>query len=213
MNVLYRPIAIVVPVGLLFVAGCKEEDPGMLERIILLEAEQRDQERVMKRLEKEKRTLTAEVEKAEAGGGGNIDVARANFSKEVSRLETELGAGVTGGEITGPGAAYAYAAQVVVDGRAFPVKADAEGRWVFPGAAVIRERLGGGGSGRAPAAQTRQPTDVMGAGRTEQIDWGDAPRQPQQRQRQPAQQPTQRKPSGAKQVMPSDRDITIDFDN
>ncbi len=130
------------------------------------------------------------------------------------------------------------AGNVRVKGKAF---ADESGRWKLPSAqdmlAAAQQAArqakeearsqsttihsgSTGGSGRPGPAQAT-PQDVMGAGQTIQIDWGDAPRQntrsaptsaPQPPAAPPGEAPTNDagKPSPQK-VMPVDRDITISW--
>ena len=221
-------------------------DPGMIEKVALLEAELRDRDQQLAAMQEESKSDSDSGSTTEASAP-DLDAARGAYLEFVEGLRSKLVEAMPDAKferpsvfpVEGPDPSKPIFSKVAFrvtakDGRSgemvIPVFADPSGAWQEP----ETEQIIAGFKTKAAAApvaaptpapqpvaqKPAQPTDVMGASRTVEVQWDDGPRQPpgtpaaQPRGQapppsQPAPPPA---PSVPKKVMPTDRDVIIDFE-
>jgi hypothetical protein len=232
-----------------FVSCNRSEDPGMIEKVALLEAELRDRDQQIATLQEASPASAAPAVAAAA----DVDTAKANYLKCVDSLRAKLIAGLPDTKfdrtsvfpVEGPDPLKPIGSKVAFkvihkDGRSgeivVPLAADMAGAWLEPASDEIITGFKAKSAATPPAVATTtpkaatmppntpgrtQPNDVMGANRTQEIAWDDAPGTkpptaapptPEVSNPPPTTPPiAPTAPSGPKKVMPTARDINIDF--
>jgi hypothetical protein len=239
-------IVTAVGVACLCVSCDRLGDPGIKEKVALLEAELRDRDAQLTLMQEE----TASKPAAEpANAGPDLQAASGAYLGFVDELRKQLAAALPGAKfertsvfpVVGPDPLKPITSSVAFrvvrqDGKSgeisVPLFADAAGKWLEPEADQISEitakfkakpantpAAATSNPAAQPAAGTAKPkpTDVMGANRTVEVDWGDAPPLPQGTTAAPAPKPetppaAPPAPVVPKKVMPTSRDVIIDFD-
>lgn len=225
-------------VAVVVLTACRQEpDPGITEKVDLLEAELRDRDSQIAALNSELESASRSEPAAPAAP--DLDAARSAYFGFVESLQEKLAAALPDAKVAAPTmfpvdgpdmerpiiskAGYRITrADGSVGEVTIPVAASTEGVWEMPDTDKIVASFKAIPASRpkstqqapsAPAANSRpKPVDVMGAGRTVEVQWPDdkRPASPQKpAPRQPAQ-PTQ--PALPKKVMPTSRDVIIDFE-
>lgn len=225
-------------------------DPGIREKVVLLEAELRSRDAQLSQMQEESATKAATDTPAESTSTGpDLQAASGAYLGFVDELRKQLAAALPGAKfertsvfpVVGPDPLKPITSIVAFrvvrqDGKSgeisIPLFADAVGKWLEPEATQISEITAKFKAKPAstpaaatsnPAAQPAagsakpKPTDVMGANRTVEVDWGDAPPPPQGTTAGPAPKPetppaAPPAPVVPKKVMPTSRDVIIDFD-
>lgn len=222
-------------------------DPGILEKVALLEAELRDRDQQIAAMQQE--VNSASESKAEpTAGAPDISAANAAYLKFVENLRGELAKSMPDAKfertsvfpVEGPDPSKPILSRVAFritgkNGRTgemvIPLSASPSGEWEEPETAEIvasfnsklTEAPGAGTSSptapQAQAPQRTQPNDVMGASKTVEIQWDDGqppagkkPAAPSARQPAPPQPAPKPEPAVPKKVMPTSRDVIIDFE-
>ena len=216
-------------------------DPGIKEKVALLEAELRSRDAQLALMQEE----TANKPAAESTNAGpDLQAASGAYLGFVDEVRKQLAAALPGTKfdrtsvfpVVGPDPLKPITSSVAfrvvrADGKSgeisIPLSADATGKWLEPEASEISEitaKFKAKPASTPPAASTPapqpakpKPTDVMGANRSVDIDWGDAPPPPQSTTAAPAPKPeappaAPEAPVVPKKVMPTSRDVIIDFD-
>lgn len=238
-------------------------DPGLTERVALLEAELRERDTQITALQEEA-SQKSEAAAEPSAREPDLKAAKSSYPDFVEALRKKLAAAIPSAKferpsifpVEGPDAAKPIVSRVsfrisATDGRSgeivIPIFADPSGQWQEPETddivAGYKARLSAPPTvatnnppqQQAPTQQPQQPptqpqrqkpTDVMGANRTVEVEWNDGPkpaqRPPQQQapqQAQPPAQPPQQQapqpnqpPATPKKVMPTSRDVIIDFE-
>jgi len=231
-------------------ASCDSADPGMVEKISLLEAELREKDRRMA-------SMTDELSRRPSGpstpAAPNLDAARNTYLRYVDQLRDKLASAmpeltfeedrVSVFPVVGPDPSLPIASKagfqiMTQDGTrgelVVAFHADFSGTWKDPDFDQIKKSFQPPAPQATPApppapppaplAGTQPPKpqlqDVMGADRTVEVQWDDPPKpqpppgqsEPRQPAPQPPAQPAQPSPALPPKVMPSDRDVIIDFD-
>ena len=242
-------IAAAVGAACLFVSCDRPGDPGIKEKVALLEAELRSRDAQLALMQAEIATKPA-AEPASAGP--DLQAASGAYLGFVGELRKQLAAALPGAKfertsvfpVVGPDPLKPITSSVAFrvvrqDGKSgeisIPLSADASGKWLEPEASQISEITANFKAKPAstppvapgiPAAQPAagpaktKPADVLGANRTVEVNWGDASPPPQGTTAGPAPKPETPPPSPPapsapvvpKKVMPTSRDVIIDFD-
>ncbi len=244
MSRIAKIVGLAVPVmAACFLSSCRQEpDPGITEKVDLLEAEIRDRDAQIVALQEEAGAASQSVSTTPAAP--NLDGARAAYFGFVESLQGKLAAALPDTKVAAPTmfpvdgpdmarpilskAGYRITRGDGSTGEVtIPLAASPDGEWEMPDTdkivaafkAVPASRPKPAQQAAAPAPEVRpKPVDVMGAGRTIEVQWPEdkrpaAPKQPALPQRPAAQKPTAPpKPALPKKVMPSDRDVIIDFE-
>ncbi len=242
-------IATAVGAACLCVSCDRLTDPGIKEKVALLEAELRSRDAQLTLMQEEIATkATAETHAESTSAGPNLQAASGAYLSFVDEVRKQLAAALPGTKfdrtsvfpVVGPDPLKPITSSVVFrvvrqDGKSgeisIPLSADATGKWLEPEASEISEITAKfkakpastpAAAASTPAAQPAKPkpTDVMGANRTVEVDWGDASPPPQGTTAAPAPKPetppappaAQPAPVVPKKVMPTSRDVIIDFD-
>lgn len=235
---------IAVSLTAMLLASCeRKEQQGLLERIDALEAELVTRDEKIQQLrselaqrEKQESEQEPEIDLAKASykeATEGIAQSLRGLFQDQGRVDDVIVSDVT---VHDPDYPIASALDVVFSTRTgqwrvkIPMRASSKGRWESMDESMLKEHLKQSRqlSGSQPAvtqqssanpapapAKPELPRDVMGAQKTEVIDWGDQPpaRRPQQPQAQQpqTQQPAPQRPAVPPKVMPTDRDVMIDF--
>ncbi len=206
----------------LIVAGCfvscQDSDPGLQEKISLIEAELRDRESQLANVREELREASKQSSPAEASGP-DIDAARSSYSSFIDTFRKTVAAEMPDVKIErtsvfpieGPDPAKPIVSKVAFrvvgkNGRSgemiIPLFADPSGKWQEPDTSELASFKEG--LEAAPQVATKAPTppqqqkkekklpnDVMGSEKTIVVQWDDAPapRTGTPKQEQPAPQP------------------------
>lgn len=224
--------------------SCDTKDPGLVEKLSLMEAELREKNSRLEELQQEMNRLSKVPANPETSAP-DVGAAKSRYSGFVEELREKVAAELAGARIErtsvfpiqGPDPERPIVSKVAFSivgahGRAaeltIPVYADASGKWQQPGFEDLAAFKAGlndkpqtaakANTPATPAPKPRsKPTDVMGADRTVEIQWNDgtpaAPGGPSQPPPQPqpaAPQPAA--PALPKKVMPTSRDVIIDFE-
>ncbi len=236
------PVLFVAALAVVFPASCNHrEDPGMAEKIALLEAELRSRDEQLAAMEEESKSA-ADSSAESTSGAPDLEAAKGAYLAFVESLRAKLAGELPGAKfdrtsvfpVEGPDPSKPILSRVAfritgADGRSgemlVPLFADPAGDWQEPETtqivADIKAKLAAPSqppaSAAKPAEPTRsQPTDVMGASRTVEVDWNDGNSQPGRPAAQaPAPPPAPAAPAAPavpKKVMPTSRDVIIDFD-
>ena len=238
-----RRFRIAVSLAAVLFSSCeRNEQNGLMERIDALESEltTRDEKiqqlhAELKSLEKEQSEQQPDLDLAKASyKAATEDMTRAlrDLFKDQARIEDVI---INDVSMNDPEFPIVSAMDVVYTTKSgnwrvkLPMRATTKGRWETMEEATLIEvlkssrQIGGPQQVSAQPAQQNQPTqstkpalprDVMGAGKTEVIDWGDpksAPSPQQQTQQPAAPQVAPQKPALPPKVMPTNRDVMIDF--
>lgn len=232
----HRIPAAVLAAGVL-VSCTPREDPGITEKIALLEAELRSRDEQLAAMQEES---SSETSTASNTGAPDLDAAKAGYLGAVETLRKNLAEALPGAKfdrtsvfpVEGPDpskpilsrAAFRIVSQEGRTGEiVVPLFANPAGEWQQPPTSEIVTGFKAGQSAPPVTAQTpapqpaeppkSKPTDVMGANRTVEIQWGDKPAAPPVQQ-SAAPQSTTPPPAPAvpKKVMPTQRDVIIDFE-
>ena len=230
----------------LIVAGCfvscQDSDPGLQEKISLIEAELRDRESQLANVREELREASKPSAPTEASGP-DIDAARSSYSSFIDTFRKTVAAEMPDVKIErtsvfpieGPDPAKPIVSKVAFrvvgkNGRSgemiIPLFADPSGKWQEPDTSELASFKIGLEADPQVAAKTpnppqqqqkKLPNDVMGAKETIVVQWDDAPapRTENPQQGQPAPQPPAPQPAAPKlppKVMPTTRDVIIDFE-
>lgn len=198
-----------ISAGLLAAGGlvsCSpREDPGITEKIALLEAELRDRDGQLAAMQEEN---SAEPVSDSTTRAPDLDSAKGSYLEFVETLRKSLAEAMPGTKfdrtsvfpVEGPDPSKPILSRVAFrvvaqDGRAgevlVPLFANPAGEWQTPQMSEIVASFKAKQSAPPVAAQTpapqpaeppkkSTPTDVMGANRTVEIDWNDGPKQAQQ---------------------------------
>jgi hypothetical protein len=236
---IFTGLAVPFMAAALLVSCRQEPDPGIIEKVNLLEAEIRDRDSQITALRSEL-DAAAESEPA-APAAPDLDAARSAYFGFVESLQGKLAEAMPDAEVAaptmfpvdGPDMAYPIISKAGyritrADGSVgevtIPLAASPSGDWEMPDTGAIAASFKAIPASRpkptrqaaAPAPEARpKPVDVMGAGRTVEVQWPEdkrpaAPQKPAPQQpRQPA---ASTKPALPKKVMPTDRDVIIDFE-
>jgi hypothetical protein len=223
-------------------SSCDRPDPGMTEKVALLEAELRERDRQLATMAEEAKSESS-TDASPTAGAPDLDAARGAYLGFVESLRSKLATAMPDAKfertsvfpVEGPDPSKPILSRVAFrivgkDGRSgemvVPLFADPAGAWQDP---EIEQVIAGfnarpaappAAANTAPAPQPAaaparpQPTDVMGAERTVEVQWGDKPQQaaPQQAPATPQPAPQPQSPAVPKKVMPSSRDVIIDFE-
>ncbi len=221
-------------------ASCNGGDPGLEEKISLIEAELRDRESQLANVRDELRDASKAAAPAEASGP-DVDAARSSYPSFIDKLGKKVAAEMPGVKIErtsvfpieGPDTAKPIVSKVAFrivgkNGRTgemmIPLFADPSGKWQEPDASemasfesALKEEPQTAAKAPTPPQQRKQPPkDVMGASRTVEVQWDDAPPprtgNPQQGQPAPAAPRQPAAPKLPAKVMPTTRDVIIDFE-
>lgn len=231
--------------------SCNRQDPGLLEKVALLEAEVRERDMRISEMEKETAATAENVSSAVP----DLDAARSAYSAFVEDLKGQLVEKLPEVKfertsvfpIEGPDPETPIVSKVAFtvtasNGRTgemiIPIVANTSGAWQEPSVEASISKLKTSLTAPAVANHPQKssdppptvatppktsPRDVMGADRTVDIQWNE-PAQRGQRaapptQGVPTQQPATPPPSSGatrpttpKKVMPTDRDVIIDFE-
>lgn len=233
-----RLIATAMVAGLL--ASCDPSgDPGMIEKVALLEAELRDRDQQLAAMQEEANSSGSSETAAPTASAPDLDAARSGYLGFVESLRTKLAGAMPDAKfdrtsvfpVEGPDPSKPILSRVAFritgkDGRTgemvIPLFADPSGTWEEP----ATEEIIAGFKTKAAAApvaastpapqpaapQRPQPTDVMGANRTVEVQWNDGPAQPAAPAPPPSQPAPQPSPAMPKKVMETSRDVIIDFE-
>ena len=239
MSRIAKIVGLAVPViAAGFLASCRQEpDPGITEKVDLLEAEIRDRDGQIAALQSEMES--ASKSESAAPAAPDLDAARSAYFGFVESLQGKLAAALPDAKVAaptmfpvdGPDMAHPILSKAGyritrADGSigevTIPLAASPDGAWEMPDTDKIAASFKAAPASRpkptqqAAAPETRpKPVDVMGAGRTIEVQWPEdkrpaAPQRPAPQK--PAQPAAPAKPALPKKVMPSDRDVIIDFD-
>lgn len=225
--------------------SCDRPDPGMIEKVSLLEAELRERDRQLAAMEEEAKsesssdapdaTTAPDLDAARAAYLGFVESLRGTLAQAMPELKFER---TSVFPVEGPDPSKPILSKVAFritgkNGRngevVVPLFADPAGSWLEPDTAEVVARFktqltAAAATPAAPApapqpaapAPRPQPTDVMGAQRTVEVQWGDQPpAQPSPRPASPsppAPQAQPQSPAMPKKVMPTSRDVIIDFE-
>lgn len=253
---MYGRLSVTALAACLLVSCDRSRDPGLVEKLALLEAELRDRDDQLTRM-REVAAENASSSSAESQSSApDVDAARGSYLAFVETVRGKLSEAMPEVKldrtsvfpVEGPDPSKPIFSKVAFrivgkDGRAgeivVPVFADTSGSWQDPevdeAVAAFKTKLAtpppvAARETAPPAApqaepQRPKPNDVMGANRTFEVQWGDEPKRqggqggqaqpapqppPQQQQQAPPQQPQQ--PAVPKKVMPTSRDVIIDFE-
>ncbi len=221
----HRIPAAVLAAGVL--ASCSpREDPGITEKIALLEAELRNRDEQLAAMQEESSSKDSSESTA---GDPDVDTAKSSYLEELpgARFDRTSVFPVEGPDPSKPIVSKVAFRILAQDGRSgeilVPLSANPAGEWQQPPTGEIVASFKAKQSvpqvaTQAPAPQQQEPpkskpTDVMGANRTVEIQWGDkavAPPVQQPASPQPPAQPPA--PAVPKKVMPTSRDVIIDFE-
>jgi len=222
------------------IVSCDSADPGLAEKIALMEAEIREKDR---RIESMSSEISRSSAVPSAPATPNVEAATSSYLRYVDQLREKMAgampkltfdsdrvslASVVGPDPLLPITSTATFHFTTADGKrgelVVPLHADFSGNWKDPDIEAIVKAFQMPQSGpQTPAAtnqtavqnSTTQPKDVMGADRTIEVNWGDAPQQqptPPPNQSQPSAPPsTPAQPQLPQRVMPTDRDVIIEF--
>jgi hypothetical protein len=215
--------------------SCDRKDPGLVEKLSLIEAELRDRDDRLEDAHEEISRMSEDTAKSETSAP-DVEAARSSYSAFIDglreRVSGELGAKIErtsvfpiqGPDPENPIISKVAFRVVAVNGRSgellIPLSADPSGKWQEPTAedlAAFKVGLNAAPqvTQNKPAAPA-QPKDVMGSDRTVQVQWDDdhaSPAENGQNQAQPRPAPTQpAAPALPSKVMPTDRDVIIDFE-
>jgi len=218
-------------------ASCDRQDPGLVEKLSLMEAELRDRDARLEDAQEEMSRMSKDTAGRESSGP-DIAAARSSYSAFIDGLREKVSGQLAGAKIEntsifpieGPDTAKPILSKVAfrvvgANGRAgelmIPLSADASGKWQQPAAEEIAAFKAGLNSAAqvtqntqaAPAKRPDAPKDVMGSSRTVEVQWDDAAPAGGQPQAQP--QPAAPKPAAPElpaKVMPTSRDVIIDFE-
>jgi hypothetical protein len=223
--------------------SCDKKDPGLVEKLSLIEAELREKDARLEDTQLEMARMS-KATAAQETSGPDIAAARSSYSSFIDGLREKVAGELTGANIErtsvfpieGPDPAKPILSKVAfrivgANGRTgelmIPLYADPSGKWQEPAAEDIAAFQAGLDAApkvtqnvpTAPAPAPRRPDtpkDVMGANRTIEVEWDDpAPvggnGQAQAEPQSPAPQPPAA-PELPKKVMPTSRDVIIDFE-
>lgn len=233
-----------------------KSDPGLTERIALLESELRERDSQISALQEEA-DKKAQAESAPSAAAPDLKAAKSSYPDFIESLHKKLASAIPAAKfdrpaifpVEGPDAAKPIVSRVSfritsADGRTgemvIPLFADPSGQWQEPETDEIvagyKAKLAAAPSVATtqppqqqvpahPQQQPRQqPTDVMGANRTIEVQWNDGQKPPQRQPQQAPQQtqtpppqqvpqaPQEQQPATPKKVMPTSRDVRIDFE-
>ncbi len=223
------------------IVSCDSTDPGMAEKVALMEAEIREKDRLMESMSAE---LSSRSTVSNAPATPNIEAARNSYLRYVDQLRDKIAQAmpdmtfdsdrVSVFPVVGPDPSLPIASKAgfyvtTADGNrgelVVPFQADFSGNWKDPDIEKIVKafqvpqsapvKQAANPQAGSPPAST-PPRDVMGAERTIEVQWGDeAPQQspPQSsNQGQPSPPSSPSQPKIPQRVMPTDRDVIIEFD-
>lgn len=223
-----------------FLASCRQEpDPGITEKVDLLEAEIRDRDTQIAALQSE--IESASKSEPAAAPAPDLDAARAAYFGFVESLQKQLAEALPDAKVAaptmfpvdGPDMAHPIISKVGYrislanggDGNVIiPISASPSGEWEMPDMTAIIADVKSkpapnpetAKQASSPPPEPRQkPVDVVGADRTVEVQWPEdkrpaAPQKPAPRQ--PTRPSAPAKPALPKKVMPTSRDVIIDFD-
>ena len=223
-------------------------DPGMVEKVSLLEAELRERDRQITALQEEV-DAASEAATKPSTSAPDLDAARTSYLEFIEVFGRELAGAMPDAKfdrtsvfpVIGPDPSKPITSRVAYrivnkDGRTgelvIPLFASPSGKWEKPETAEViasfkakpaPQETASVPTPAAPAPsppQRSQPTDVMGANRTIEVQWDDgqtpaAPKPAPQANANPAPPPQpapSEKPAVPKKVMPTSRDVIIDFE-
>jgi hypothetical protein len=239
------PVLLAVALASGFLSSCtRPEDPGIKEKIALLEAELRDRDEQLATRQEEANSQTAPAAEP-AASMPDLDKAKGGYLAFVEELRQKLARALPAAKfdrtsvfpVEGPDPSKPIISRVAfriasADGRSgemvVPLFADPAGRWQEPQTAEIianfKAKLAAPAVvSNTPAPQPAAPAPakpLVGpeADKTIKIDWNDGPKQgqkPPTPNPQPPlpQAPVQpQSPALPKKVMPTSRDVIIDFE-
>lgn len=220
--------------------SCDRKDPGLVEKLSLVEAELREREARLENMQREMARLS-KAKTSSGSSGPDIGAAKSGYSEFIEGLRLKIAGELADAKIErtsvfpikGPDPDRPIVSQVAfrvvgANGRAaeltIPVYADASGKWQQPAfdelaafkAGLNEESRVAKNEAATPAPKRKeQPKDVMGANRTIEIQWDDGTPAARNGQSQAPPQPAPRQPAAPalpKKVMPTSRDVIIDFE-
>lgn len=254
VTMLHRPVLFSSFIVSAMVAGLlpscdRSDDPGLVEKVSLLEAELRNRDQQIAALEEGSKSAGGSSSGEATASAPDLDAARAAYLGFVETLKGKLAEVMPDAKfdrtsvfpVEGPDPSAPIFSRVAFriitkDGRSgemvVPLSASPSGTWNEPAtkeiAASFKSKLAAPpvAAATAPTSQAAppprsQPTDVMGASRTVEVQWGDKPSQAGRNSASPptpqptpalAQPAPQSSPSVPKKVMPTSRDVIIDFE-
>lgn len=203
-------------------------DPGLVEKIALLEAELRTSDQRVKEIQSEAKQAAAEPAENNSAAP-DLDAARNAYLGFVEKVKSQVAGKLPDGgkiertsvfPVEGPDPALPIhsrvAFQVSVKGRSgeivVPISADPSGQWQEPDTSAILAKVKTQAASQPPSAPATNPpvqpqapqhaatpNDVMGANRTQHVSWGDEP------PAKPAPAPRQETPAPAPAPQPETR--------
>jgi hypothetical protein len=238
-----RSFRVIVSLAAVFLSSCQRNDKnGLMERVDALEAELTTRNEKIDKLLSELKSL--EIQKSQQQPEVDLAKASYKVATEdlASALRTTFNDGarlddiiVNDVVVNDPAYPITSAVDAVFTTKngnwrvKLPMRATTKGRWENLQGDALNEALKSarqvGMAQQAASQPTRQnqpaetsrpaaPRDVMGARKTEVIDWGDSPpsrNAPPQQTQQPAAPAPAQKPAVPPKVMPTNRDVMIDF--
>lgn len=218
-------------------ASCDSKDPGLVEKLSLMEAELRDRDARLADAQEEMSRMSKDTAGRESSGP-DIAAAKSAYSDFIDGLREKVSGELAGAKIErtsvfpieGPDPEKPIISKVAfrivaVNGRAgelmIPLRADISGKWEQPSTEDIAAFKAGLNSAAQVTQNTQAaapqrpaaPKDVMGSSRTFEVRWDDAPaggqNQAQPQQAAPQQPAAPKMPA---KVMPTSRDVIIDFE-